>query len=133
MAPATTREAAIDLIVREMRWEADDVLLLRLERPDGADLPGWEPGAHVDLRLPNDVERQYSLCSDPADRTFWQVAILREDVSRGGSRYVHRELRPGQHVTSGQPHNNFALVEATETMFIAGGIGITAVLPMIRA
>lgn len=124
---------SIDLIVRGMRWEADDVLLLSLERPDGGLLPEWDPGAHIDLRLPNDVERQYSLCSDPADRSTWDVAVLREDVSRGGSRYVHRDLRPGQHVTATPPQNNFALVDAEECVFVAGGIGITAILPMIRA
>ena len=125
-------DAQIELIVRGMRWEADDVLLLALERPDGSELPEWEPGAHIDLRLSNDVERQYSLCSDPADRRTWHVAILREDISRGGSRYVHRDLRPGQRVSAGAPRNNFALVDAPETVFVAGGIGITAVLPMIR-
>nr|WP_274637639.1 PDR/VanB family oxidoreductase [Microbacterium bovistercoris] len=133
MAAATTTRERLDLIVRTMRWEADDVLLLSLERADGADLPVWTPGAHIDLRLPNEVERQYSLCSDPDDRSAWQVAILREEISRGGSRYVHRELRPGQHVTAGVPHNNFALAESARAVFVAGGIGITAVLPMIRA
>ena len=133
VAATPVSDESFELIVRDMRWEAEDVLLLSLERADGADLPAWEPGAHIDLRLPNDVERQYSLCSDPAEAAVWQVAVLREDVSRGGSRYVHRELRPGQHVTAGMPHNNFALVEAAETVFVAGGIGITAILPMIRA
>ncbi|GGH33292.1 PDR/VanB family oxidoreductase [Microbacterium album] len=124
--------AHIDLIVRGMRWEADGILLLALERPEGGDLPAWEPGAHVDLRLPNGVERQYSLCSDPDDRTTWHVAVLREDISRGGSRYVHGDLRPGQRLTATLPRNNFALVEAPETIFVAGGIGITPLLPMIR-
>lgn len=122
----------IDLIVRAMRWEADDVLGLTLERPDGGELPEWEPGAHIDLRLPHDVERQYSLTSDPEDRHTWRIAILREDLSRGASRFVHRELRPGQHVTAAPPRNNFALVDAAETIFVAGGIGITPILPMIR-
>jgi len=130
---AATPDERIDLVVRGMRWEAEGVLLLTLERPDGGALPAWEPGAHIDLRLPNDVERQYSLCSDPADASTWDVAVLREDVSRGGSRYVHRDLRPGDRVHSGPPHNNFALAQASQTVFVAGGIGITAILPMIRA
>jgi ferredoxin-NADP reductase len=128
-APAATER--LELVVREMRWEADDVLALRLELPSGADLPAWTPGAHVDVRLGNGVERQYSLCSDPSDRSGWAIAVLREDVSRGGSRYVHDAVRPGHTVSVGHPHNNFELAESDETVFVAGGIGITALLPMI--
>jgi ferredoxin-NADP reductase len=130
---AETAAQPLDLVVRQMRWEVDGVLGLRLEAQDGTPLPPWEPGAHVDVRLPNGVERQYSLCSDPADRGGWEIAVLREDVSRGGSRWIHRELRAGGHLEVSAPLNHFAFEVGTPAVFIAGGIGITPLLPMIRA
>jgi len=130
-------ESAVDvsdqrltLRVRAMRREAEDVLSLELEDPSGAPLPPWEPGAHIDLRFANGVERQYSLCSDPADGSAWRIAVLAESPSRGGSRYVHRSLRVGDLVASSAPVNHFALVPADEYVFVAGGIGITPILPM---
>jgi ferredoxin-NADP reductase len=136
-------DGRLTLLVRAMRLAADDVLAIRLEHPDGAPLPAWTPGAHLDVRFANGVERQYSLCSDPADRTGYDIAILREAVSRGGSRYVHDALRPGQLVETGHPLNTFELIDAgdpgdvtagpAETVFVAGGIGITPLLPMVAA
>lgn len=121
----------LDLRVRAMRWEAHDVLSLELDDPSGALLPEWTPGAHIDLRFANGVERQYSLCSDPADLRTWRVAVLAETPSRGGSRYVHQTLRAGDPVTASVPINHFELAEATGYVFLAGGIGITPILPMI--
>jgi tetrachlorobenzoquinone reductase len=135
LAPATETDE-LTLIVRSMTVAADGVLGIRLERSDGRELPTWTPGAHIDLRLPNGVERQYSLCSDPADRSAWEIAVLREDVSRGASRFVHDALRPGQTVHSGHPLNTFELTPSAHgqaTLFIAGGIGITPLIPMIAA
>ena len=85
------------------------------------------------MRLTDTIERQYSLCSDPADRREWRVAVLREDVSRGGSRYVHDELRPGGLLPVRGPINNFELAPADRYVFVAGGIGITPILPMLAA
>jgi ferredoxin-NADP reductase len=121
------------LLVRELRWEAEDVLSLGLVDPRGGRLPGWAPGAHIDLRITPGLERQYSLYSDPADRGQWRVAVLREDDGRGGSRYVHQQLRPGDLVTARGPLNKFELRPAARYVFLAGGIGITPILPMIRA
>lgn len=123
----------MELLVRDIRLEADDVLSVGLVDPTGADLPEWTPGAHVDLALTGGVERQYSLCSDPADRSCWRVAVLRERGGRGGSRFVHERLRPGDVVTARGPVNTFALVPAREYVLVAGGIGITPILPMVRA
>jgi ferredoxin-NADP reductase len=123
----------LTLRVRAMRQEARDVLSLELDDPTGADLPAWEPGAHIDLRFANGVERQYSLCSDPDDRTAWRVAVLAESPSRGGSRYVHQTLRVGDTVTASGPINHFELIPASEYVFVAGGIGITPILPMAQA
>ncbi|PXY23436.1 ferredoxin [Prauserella coralliicola] len=121
------------LLVRSMTWEADGVLSLVLADPDGAPLPGWEPGAHLDLDFADGLVRQYSLCGDPAERARYQVAVLREERSRGGSRYVHEALRPGQVVEVRGPRNHFRLEEAQRYVFIAGGIGITPILPMVAA
>lgn len=122
----------LTLRVRAMRREARDVLSLELDDPTGAELPAWEPGAHIDLRFANGVERQYSLCSDPGDRTAWRIAVLAESPSRGGSRYVHQTLRVGDPVTASAPINHFELVPAANYVFVAGGIGITPILPMLQ-
>ncbi|NUR32230.1 MAG: oxidoreductase [Catenulispora sp.] len=112
--------------------EAEGVVGLVLRRPDGADLPSWEPGAHIDVIL-GDVERQYSLCGDPADRASWRIAVLREPAGRGGSEYVHAEVRSGTTLTVRGPRNHFQLAPADRYLFIAGGIGITPILPMLAA
>lgn len=126
-------EQVLDLRVRRMTWEADGVLSLELQSPDGGDLPPWSPGAHLDLQLPGVITRQYSLCGDPDDRTRWRIGVLREPQSRGGSQAVHESVRPGDVVTVVGPRNNFQLVDAPSYVFIAGGIGITPILPMVAA
>lgn len=124
-------EGVLDLMICSMRVEADGVLSVELVDPEGGILPEWTPGAHIDVGLP-DVVRQYSLCGDPADRDRYVVAVLAESVSRGGSSYIHEEARPGDVVEVGGPRNHFELVPAKSYLFIAGGIGITPILPMIR-
>ncbi|GAA5119388.1 PDR/VanB family oxidoreductase [Haloechinothrix salitolerans] len=125
--------SAMTLRVCAMTWEADDVLSMALRAPDDVDLPAWEPGAHIDMELGDGLVRQYSLCGDPADRGEYRVAVLREDHSRGGSEYVHRTLRPGDLIDVRGPRNHFRLEDAERYLFIAGGIGITPILPMIAA
>ncbi len=114
---------------------AEDVVTLTLERPDEGRLPDWTPGSHIDLVLPNGLTRQYSLCGDRWDARSYRVGILREPASRrggSGSGYVHDELWPGDRVGIGGPRNNFHLVPSEKYLFIAGGIGITPLLPMIH-
>jgi ferredoxin-NADP reductase len=130
MTDSDQNDGVLDLQVRSMTIEADGVLSLELVDPDGGLLPPWTAGAHIDLGLPEFV-RQYSLCGDPSDRTRFKIAVLREADSRGGSGYVHSTLRPGDLVEVGGPRNHFPLSEAPEYLFIAGGIGITPLLPMI--
>jgi ferredoxin-NADP reductase len=120
----------LELSVVQLRLEADGVISIELTDPDGGLLPAWEPGAHVDLLL-GDVIRQYSLCGDPGDRTSYHVAVLREAVSRGGSAYVHERLHPGELIEVGGPRNHFRLDDHDDYVFIAGGIGITPIRPMI--
>ncbi|WP_263997304.1 PDR/VanB family oxidoreductase [Mycobacterium yunnanensis] len=103
-----------------------------LSDPDGVALPGWSPGAHIDVHLPSGMVRQYSLCGDVADRTHYRIAVLELPTGRGGSAEAHRELRPGAIVATSMPRSAFTLVEADRYLFVAGGIGITPILPMIR-
>lgn len=112
--------------------EADGVVSLTLARPDGRRLPDWTPGAHVDLVLPTGITRQYSLCGDRWDAHTFRVAVLREPDGRGGSAFVHEVLAPGDVVEVGGPRNNFPLVPSESYLFVAGGIGITPLLPMIH-
>ncbi|MFD5053239.1 PDR/VanB family oxidoreductase [Streptomyces tendae] len=122
-----------ELVVARRETAADGVLVLTLRHPLDERLPAWEPGAHVDVVLGPGLERQYSLCGDPADRAQWRIAVLREKDGRGGSAYVHGELRAGDEVRVRGPRNNFRLEPAPRYRFVAGGIGITPVLPMLAA
>ena len=124
-------EPELDLLVRRLTWEAEGVLSVELVHPDGKPLPAWRPGAHLDLHLGGHL-RQYSLCSDAQDPSYYRVGVLNEVSSRGGSRYVHTRLRPGDTVRTVGPRNNFALEEAAEYRFVAGGIGVTPLVAMVR-
>ena len=109
---------------------AHDVVRLTLVA-EGSNLPAWTPGAHIDLMLGDDLVRQYSLCSSPADRGHYQVAVLKSPDSRGGSTAVHG-LGEGDKLRIRGPRNHFPLVSGARYLFIAGGIGITPILPMIE-
>ena len=131
-----------DLVVAARTVLADGIVALDLVAHNGRDLPAWEPGSHVDLifsdaRVPaaERVERQYSLCGDAADRSTWRVAVLREDEGRGGSVRVHEEVQVGQRLRVRGPRNHFAyeIVPAVTHRVVAGGIGITPLLGMVRA
>jgi ferredoxin-NADP reductase len=123
----------VELIVERREFAADGVLALTLRHPLGEPLPAWEPGAHVDVVLGPGLERQYSLCGDPADRTAWRIAVLRETDGRGGSAHVHERVRQGDRVAVRGPRHHYALRPAPRNRFIAGGIGITPLLPMVAA
>ncbi len=111
---------------------ADGTVSLVLRGAEGPLAP-WEPGAHVDLALPNWLTRQYSLCGDPADRGRYRVAVRYDRLSRGGSEYIHLFLRAGRPLEVSLPRNNFPLLPAPEYLFLAGGIGITPLMPMLAA
>ncbi|MEV6353336.1 PDR/VanB family oxidoreductase [Streptomyces hydrogenans] len=129
-APA---DAPRELRVTAREDAADGVVALTLADPAGRPLPAWTPGAHVDLHLADGTVRPYSLCSDPADPSRYRIGVLRVPDGRGGSRRVHDELHPGTLLPVSAPRNRFALVEdAEEYVLIAGGIGITPLLPMAR-
>lgn len=120
-----------ELVVERRDLAAEGVLALTLRHPLGEELPAWEPGAHIDVILGPGLERQYSLCGDPADRRSWRVAVLREPDGRGGSAHVHGQLEAGGKVRVRGPRNHFALQPSPRYRFVAGGIGITPILPML--
>jgi ferredoxin-NADP reductase len=124
------RSRALRLRVAARETVADGVVQLRLE---GRDLPRWEPGAHIDLVLPSGLVRQYSLCGDPADTSSYTVATRLVENGRGGSREVHEQVGVGTELEVRGPRNRFPLVDAPAYLFVVGGIGITPVLPMLRA
>lgn len=130
---SSTAADSIDVVVRDVERIAEDCIALLLERADGGELPGWEPGAHIDLMMGGGLVRQYSLCGDPADTSTWRVGVLREPNSRGGSIYLHDRVHPGSALIAQGPRNHFALVESPRYLFVAGGIGITPILTMVRA
>jgi len=124
-------DETVELVVAVKAPIADGIVALELTGPSGEELPPWTPGAHVDLLLTDDLERQFSLCGDPADAARWRIAVLRESEGRGGSAFVHDRLAVGDRVRARGPRNHFPLEPAEEYLFIAGGIGITPLLPMM--
>ena len=130
---SVTREFEADVRVESKRQVADGVVALTLREISGSPLPRWSPGAHVDLLLDGAPTRQYSLCGDPADHHVWRLGILRDADGGGDSRFVHDRLRAGEVVRIRGPRNNFGLADSPRYLFVAGGIGITPILPMIAA
>lgn len=125
------REAVLHVTRKEA--VADGVVTVVLTDPSGQDLPEWSPGAHIDLVLSDDLTRQYSLCGSLTDLSSYRIGVLRDPSSRGGSEFVHVELELGSTVRIRGPRNHFPLVDAPGYLFVAGGIGITPMLPMIAA
>ena len=138
--PPREVDRRVPLVVadREVVARDQDVIALRLAAADGTSLPEWYPGAHLDLHLPSGRVRQYSLCGDPLDRTTYRIAVRRIPSGGGGSIEVH-DLPVGASVGTSGPRNAFPLTmpgygSPTERFrFIAGGIGITPILPMVAA
>ncbi|BCW58651.1 PDR/VanB family oxidoreductase [Arthrobacter sp. StoSoilB20] len=121
------------LLVTAKKHFADGVVSLNLAHPAGRRLPDWTPGSHIDVVLPSGINRQYSLCGDRWDAHNYRIAVLHETDGRGGSDFIHHGLTEGMTFAIGGPRNNFRLVPSEKYLFIAGGIGITPMLPMIQA
>jgi len=128
------RAEEVEMDVKVVRREqvADDVVHLVLRHSFGGEFPAWEPGAHIDLKLADGLVRQYSLCGDPSERSALEVAVLREPEGGGGSAFIHEQLEEGARTRIRGPRNHFRLTEAKKYLFIAGGIGITPILPMVH-
>ncbi|GAA3886406.1 PDR/VanB family oxidoreductase [Leifsonia kafniensis] len=129
-ATGSHSEVSFMLAITLIDTVADGVRALTLTSADGAALPAWTPGSHIDITV-GGLTRQYSLCSNPDDDSSWRIAVLREPQSRGGSEFVHSALSVGDTVAVTGPRNHFTLQPAERYIFIAGGIGITPLIPMV--
>lgn len=134
-----TLTAPLDLLVADRIDDRGSIMRLDLVAPDGAELPVWTAGAHVEVEIPADGAaapflRAYSLCGDPADRRRWRLGVLLDPASRGGSARFHAVARPGGRLRVAAPRNLFPLASAEAgSVLIGGGIGITPMLAMARA
>jgi len=126
----------LQLVVDQVRVEASDARSFRLVAADGGQLPRWQPGSHLEVLLPSGRHRHYSLCGDPGDRHCYRIAVRRLADGGGGSQELHDSVGPGSILTVRGPRNAFpyapAVVPAAGYLFLAGGIGITPILPMVK-
>lgn len=121
------------LRIKSATWEAPNVHSYELCASERGELPPFTAGAHIDLTLPNGLVRSYSLVNPQSERHRYVIAVQKDRVSRGGSKWVHENFRVGDIVAVNGPRNNFALNEtADKSVFIAGGIGITPILSMVE-
>ena len=121
------------LTVRVARkWlEAPDICAIELVAEPGQVLPAFSAGSHIDVHVSGGLTRPYSLCNDPSENHRYQIAVLRDPASRGGSVAVHEQVQQGQLLQISTPKNHFALAhDAHKHLLLAGGIGITPVLCM---
>jgi len=122
----------LDLRIKSATWEAPNIVSYELRSTDGSLLPEFTAGAHIDLKLPTGMMRSYSLLNPQGERDRYVIAVQRDRGSRGGSKWIHQNLRPGEIISVAGPRNNFKLHEdAQKSVFIAGGIGITPMLSMV--
>ncbi len=128
-----TEQPELNVLVTDKREVADGVVSIELAPIGAPQLPAWDPGAHIDLLIEGVTTRQYSLCGLAGDRDRWRIGVLLDPAGRGSSRYVHYQLEVGDRVRVRGPRNHFALEPAAGYLFIAGGIGITPILPMLVA
>lgn len=121
------------LRVKRISYEAENINSYELVLPEGGDLAPFTAGSHIDLHLQNGMIRSYSLVNDQDERHRYVIAINKDASGRGGSSFIHNTIRAGDLVTASAPRNNFALHEEAEhSLLIAGGIGITPLMSMIR-
>lgn len=126
-------ENILEVRVKRITYEADNINSYELVPSAGGDLVPFTAGGHIDLHLPNGMIRSYSLVNDQRERHRYVVAVNKDKDSRGGSQFVHDNIRAGDLITVSHPRNNFTLHEAAEhSVLIAGGIGITPLLSMVR-
>lgn len=119
--------------VHTLRFEAQNIISVDLRPMPGQNLVPFQPGSHIDLHLPGNLIRSYSLANDSQETHRYLLGILKEKSSRGGSVYVHEQLRVGMQLTISEPRNNFPLnEEADHSVLMAGGIGVTPILSMAK-
>ena len=125
-----TAQETLQVRVVKKRAEAEDIASFELARVDGAPLPPFSAGSHIDVHLPGGLTRQYSLCNASHESHRYRIAVLRDAASRGGSVALHDSVNEGDMITISTPRNHFALHPAERTVLLAGGIGVTPLLCM---
>jgi tetrachlorobenzoquinone reductase len=126
-------DAPLKVLLKSITFEADRINSYTLQAADGGPLPAFTAGAHIDLHLGPDLVRSYSLTNDPAERERYVIAVKQEPDGRGGSAFVHNRLKVGDVLSISAPRNNFAFDEGDHrSIFVAGGIGVTPILSMLR-
>ena len=127
-------DTPMPLRIERARDVADGIRSFELVQPDGTDLPPFTPGSHVTVQTPNGALRKYSLCNDPRERHRYVIAVKREVAGRGGSASLHDDAHEGDTLPTSLPDNAFPLSDkARAYLFIAGGIGITPIMSMVRS
>jgi phthalate 4,5-dioxygenase reductase subunit len=133
MSETVSQDAMQSLLVERAEEIAKGIHLFEFKHPDGADLPEFTPGAHLSVQTPNGFLRKYSLCSDPIEQDHYVIAIKREDPGGGGSIDLIENAKPGDRLLVSAPRNDFALAKGAKNfIFIAGGVGITPIMSMVR-
>ncbi|MFJ4154052.1 PDR/VanB family oxidoreductase [Pseudomonas sp. NPDC089752] len=128
-----SNSSTVSALVHTLRHEAEGIISVELRPWGDTVFTPFEAGSHIDLHLPNGLVRSYSLLNAPSDQGRYVVGILRDRASRGGSRFVHEQLRVGTQLQISPPRNNFALdTRASHSVLVAGGIGITPIYCMFR-
>jgi ferredoxin-NADP reductase len=126
-------DLSLNLVLRQIRLEAEGICSFDLAHPHANALPTFKAGAHIDVQIPNGPRRSYSIASSPAEHRYWRIAVKLEPQSRGGSAWFHHKARVGMTVSASLPRNAFELDETgTQSLFFAGGIGITPILAMLE-
>lgn len=132
MSTGSTK-SLLEVRVRSVTFEAEDILRFELVDTAGGSLPAFEAGAHIDVHVDSGFVRQYSLCGDPSDTSSYHIAVLNEPAGRGGSRALHERVRPGDVLSISEPRNFFRLSSsARQHLLLAGGIGVTPMMAMVE-
>ncbi len=123
----------IEVVVSDIVQETPNIRRITLATPTGTALPVFEAGAHIDLHLPNGMIRQYSLVNPPGETDTYQLGVLKEKNSRGGSAWIHETLAKADRLHVSEPRNRFPIAKAARRhILFAGGIGITPILSIAR-
>ena len=134
MSTDTNSESMMPLRIAAAADAADGIRSFTLVHPNGSELPAFTPGSHVSVRVPSGALRKYSLCNDPADRWRYIITVKRDAQGQGGSVSLVDHAQVGDTLPTSQPDNAFELVDSSAGyLFVAGGIGITPILSMIRS
>ncbi|UZD90381.1 4Fe-4S dicluster domain-containing protein [Cognatishimia activa] len=131
MRPDFSDSPVLQVKITEAAKQAEGITKYVMQSLDGSDLPVWTAGAHLDIVVAPEFLRQYSMCGDPADRSTYQIGVLREDAGRGGSALLHRIFNEGRKIFVSKPINHFPLQEeGAKSYLMGGGIGITPMIAM---